>query len=289
MFEFDKKYFSKFNIIAGVDEAGRGPLAGPVVASAVIYDSDVYIEGIDDSKKISQKKREVYYKEIISKAKHVGVGIVFQEEIDKINILNATKEAMKKALQNLAVKPELVLVDGNQIEFSGYDQESIIKGDAKSFSIASASIVAKVTRDRIMEDYSKLLPEYGFENHKGYGTKKHLEAISIYKSSIIHRKSFKPISEYLPTFDYYFKNKAVDRLLIQIAGDYLIKNAYEIVESNFPYLKASIDNKVYVFMIKSNIYTDLVGISDRLLSKKHKIIDVEIQNGKFKIVIKDID
>ena len=289
MFEFDKKYFSKFNIIAGVDEAGRGPLAGPVVASAVIYDSDVYIEGIDDSKKISQKKREVYYKEIISKAKHVGVGIVFQEEIDKINILNATKEAMKKALQNLAVKPELVLVDGNQIEFSGYDQESIIKGDAKSFSIASASIVAKVTRDRIMEDYSKLLPEYGFENHKGYGTKKHLEAISIYKSSIIHRKSFKPISEYLPTFDYYFKNKAVDRLLIQIAGDYLIKNAYEIVESNFPYLKASIDNKVYVFMIKSNIYTDLVGMSDRLLSKKHKIIDVEIQNGKFKIVIKDID
>ena len=289
MFEFDKKYFSKFNIIAGVDEAGRGPLAGPVVASAVIYDSDVYIEGIDDSKKISQKKREVYYEEIISKAKHVGVGIVFQEEIDKINILNATKEAMKKALQNLAVKPELVLVDGNQIEFSGYDQESIIKGDAKSFSIASASIVAKVTRDRIMEDYSKLLPEYGFENHKGYGTKKHLEAISIYKSSIIHRKSFKPISEYLPTFDYYLKNKAVDRLLIQIAGDYLIKNAYEIVESNFPYLKASIDNKVYVFMIKSNIYTDLVGMSDRLLSKKHKIIDVEIQNGKFKIVIKDID
>jgi len=289
MFEFDKKYFSKFNIIAGVDEAGRGPLAGPVVASAVIYDSDVYIEGIDDSKKISQKKREVYYEEIISKAKHVGVGIVFQEQIDKINILNATKEAMKKALQNLAVKPELVLVDGNQIEFSGYDQESIIKGDAKSFSIASASIVAKVTRDRIMEDYSKLLPEYGFENHKGYGTKKHLEAISIYKSSIIHRKSFKPISKYLPTFDYYFKNKAVDRLLIQIAGDYLIKNAYEIVESNFPYLKASIDNKVYVFMIRSNIYTDLVDMSDRFLSRKHKIIDVEIQNGKFKIVIKDID
>ena len=289
MFEFDKKYFSKFNIIAGVDEAGRGPLAGPVVASAVIYDSDVYIEGIDDSKKISQKKREVYYEEIISKAKHVGVGIVFQEQIDKINILNATKEAMKKALQNLAVKPELVLVDGNQIEFSGYDQESIIKGDAKSFSIASASIVAKVTRDRIMEDYSKLLPEYGFENHKGYGTKKHLEAISIYKSSIIHRKSFKPISKYLPTFDYYFKNKAVDRLLIQIAGDYLIKNAYEIVESNFPYLKASIDNKVYVFMIRSNIYTDLVDMSDRFLSRKHKIIDVENQNGKFKIVIKDID
>ena len=289
MFEFDKKYFSKFNIIAGVDEAGRGPLAGPVVASAVIYDSDVYIEGVDDSKKISQKKREMYYKEIMSSARHVGVGIVFQEEVDKINILNATKEAMKKALQNLTVRPELILVDGNQIEFSEYNQESIIKGDSKSFSIASASIVAKVTRDRIMENYSKLLPEYGFENHKGYGTKKHLEAISIYRSSIIHRKSFKPISEYMPTFDYYFKNKAVDRLLIQIAGDYLIKNGYEIVESNFPYLKASIDNKVYVFMIKSNIYKDLVHTSDRFLHGKHKIIDVEIQNGKFKIVIKDID
>ena len=289
MFEFDKKYFSKFNIVAGVDEAGRGPLAGPVVASAVIYDSSIYIEGVDDSKKISQKKREVYYKEIMSKAKHVGVGIVFQEEIDKINILNATKEAMRKAIQNLTVKPELVLVDGNQIEFSDYNQESIVKGDAKSFSIASASIVAKVTRDRIMENYSKLLPEYGFENHKGYGTKKHLEAISAYRSSIIHRKSFKPISEHMPTFDYYFKNKAVDRLLIQIAGDYLIKNGYVIVESNFPYLKVSIDNEDHAYMIKSNIDMGLTDISDRSLPEKHKIINVEIQNGKFKIVIKDIN
>ena len=289
MFEFDKKYFSKFNLVAGVDEAGRGPLAGPVVASAVIYDQDTYIEGVDDSKKISSKKRKIYYKEIISKAKHIGIGIVFQEEIDKVNILNATKEAMRKAIQNLSIKPDIVLVDGNQIEFSDYNQESIIKGDAKSFSIASASIIAKVTRDRIMENYSKLLPEYGFESHKGYGTKKHIEAIGIYKSSIIHRKSFKPINEHMPTFDYYFKNKVVDRLLIQIAGDYLIKNNHVIIKSNFPYIETSINNDKCIYMIKSNIETNSVYICDNLVSKSHKIINVEIQNGKFKIVIKDID
>ena len=128
MFEFDKKYFSKFNLVAGVDEAGRGPLAGPVVASAVIYDQNTYIEGVDDSKKISHNKREIYYEEIMSQAKHVGIGIVFQEVIDEINILNATKEAMRKAIQNLSIKPDIVLIDGNQIEFSELVEFLLSKG-----------------------------------------------------------------------------------------------------------------------------------------------------------------
>jgi hypothetical protein len=140
-----------------------------------------------------------------------------------------------------------------------------------------------------MENYSKLLPEYGFESHKGYGTKKHIEAISIYKSSIIHRKSFKPVNKHMPTFDYYFKNKAVDRLLIQITGDYLIKNNHAIIKSNFPYIETSINNDKCIYMIKSNIDTNSVDICDNLVSKSYKIINVEIQNGKFKIVIKDID
>ena len=156
MLELDKKYFSKYNLIAGVDEAGRGPLAGPVVAASVIFSNNTYIEGVNDSKKISEKKREFLYKEILSKALHIGIGIIHSPEIDKINILQATKKAMKSSLDNLDIKPDLVLIDGNQIEIKNYNQRSIIKGDSKSFSIASASIIAKVTRDSIMFDYVRV-------------------------------------------------------------------------------------------------------------------------------------
>ena len=289
MLEFDKKYFSKFNLVAGVDEAGRGPLAGPVVASAVVYDSETYIDGVDDSKKISKKKREIYYDEIISKADHIGVGIVYPEKIDEINILNATKEAMDKAIQNLGIIPDIVLVDGNQIEFSNYNQKSIIKGDSKSFSIASASIVAKVTRDRIMDSYSKLLPEYGFESHKGYGTKKHLEAIYKYKSSIIHRKSFRPIKDYLPKFNYYIDNNIIDRLLVQMAGDYLIKNRCEIIKVEYPLIHVNFKEVESVYCITSNIDSKQSTQYCTKDCRYSKLINIHYQNGKCKIVIKDIN
>ncbi len=289
MLELDKKYFSKYNLIAGIDEAGRGPLAGPVVASSVIFDKETCIEGVNDSKKVSEKKRDFLYDIIIEKALHIGVGIVYPKEIDKVNILNATKKAMELSVLGLNVTPDLLLVDGNQIEFSKYNQENIVKGDTKSFSIAAASIIAKVTRDRMMKSYSKVLPEYGFENHKGYGTKKHLEAICNYKSSIIHRQSFKPVSSFMPTFSYYIDNNMVDRLLLQVVGDYLIKEKYEIIDVKYPNIRAAIDGNIQEYQILSNI--DLKQSNEASTSKDRsgKLIEVNFQSGKFKIVIKDID
>ena len=179
-----------YKIICGVDEAGRGPLCGPVVAGAVILKEDEFIEGINDSKKISEKKREKIFEEIKEKAVAYGVGIVYQEEIDKINILNATKKAMKMAVESLKVKPDFVLIDGNQNVDLEMKSEPIIKGDALSISIAAASIVAKVTRDRMLIEEDKKYPEYGFAKHKGYGTKAHIEAIKKYGLCPIHRKTF---------------------------------------------------------------------------------------------------
>jgi ribonuclease HII len=188
LYEFDKNYKK---IIVGVDEAGRGPLAGPVVASAVIIDE--YIEEFDminDSKKISEKKRELLYDIIMEKCE-VGVGIVDHKEIDKYNILNATFMAMKRAIEEIASEYDIVLVDGNhKIRDFDKKQEAVIKGDGKSLSIAAASIVAKVTRDRIMVEYAKDYPEYLFEKHKGYGTKAHREVLVEKGATPIHRKSF---------------------------------------------------------------------------------------------------
>ena len=177
--------------IAGIDEAGRGPLAGPVVIASVIMPKDSFIEGVNDSKKVSEKKREKLYEQIIEEAVSYSVSIIDEKKIDEINILNATKLGLTNCIEDLKVKPNLILVDAlEHIDTKGIPYMSIIKGDAKSYSIAAASIIAKVTRDRIMRQWDEIYPEYGFEKHKGYGTANHIVAIKENGLCPIHRKSF---------------------------------------------------------------------------------------------------
>lgn len=177
--------------ICGIDEAGRGPLAGPVVVASVIMPKDSFIEGVNDSKKVSEKKREKLYEQITEEAIAWEVGIVTPKEIDEINILNATKKGLTTSLQGLTTKPDLILVDAlNKIDTLGIPYQSIIKGDAKCYSIAAASIIAKVTRDRMMRQWDEVFPQYGFSAHKGYGTAKHIAAIKEHGICPIHRKSF---------------------------------------------------------------------------------------------------
>lgn len=189
MKEFDREY-KIYGTICGIDEAGRGPLCGPVVAAAVILPDEYNILYINDSKKLSETKREEVYKEIDKYAVAYGVGIVSPERIDEINILQATYEAMRTAIHKLSVKPDILLNDAVTIPMVDIKQVPIIKGDAKSQSIAAASIVAKVTRDHLMEEYDKLYPEYGFAIHKGYGTAAHIKAIKEYGPCPIHRRTF---------------------------------------------------------------------------------------------------
>jgi len=178
--------------IAGVDEAGRGPLAGPVVAAAVIFPKEFVIDSVDDSKRLSSKKREELFFMISQQAMSVGVGIIDHNVIDRINILQATHLAMQKALESLTIKPDYVLVDGNSFKHDTLRFQNIINGDAKSFTIAAASIIAKVIRDRLMCELDSRFPQYGFARHKGYGTHQHIEAIRNYGLCEIHRKSFHP-------------------------------------------------------------------------------------------------
>lgn len=189
MRSFENKY-STYSLICGIDEAGRGPLAGPVVAGAVILPKDCEILYLNDSKKLSPAKREALYEEIMEKAEAVGVGMASPARIDEINILQATYEAMREAVYNLGVTPELLLNDAVTIPDVSIPQVPIIKGDAKSVSIAAASIIAKVTRDRLMVQYDEILPGYGFARHKGYGSKDHIEAIRRLGSTPIHRRTF---------------------------------------------------------------------------------------------------
>ncbi len=192
MFEFEDKYMSDgYKFIAGMDEAGRGPLAGPVCVAIVIMplEKDKIIEGINDSKKLSEKKREALYEKIIDRAISYKIELIDEKTIDTINILNATKLGMYKCINEIEVRPDIVLVDAVKLD-ADVKTESIIKGDALSYSIACASILAKVTRDRLMLDLDKKYPEYEFKKHKGYGTKLHIENLKKYGPSEIHRRSF---------------------------------------------------------------------------------------------------
>ena len=177
--------------ICGIDEAGRGPLAGPVVVASVIMKPDSFIEGVNDSKKVSEKKREKLYEQIIEEAVSYSVGIIDQNEIDEINILNATKKGLTESIKGLKVKPERIIVDAlDKIDTCGIPYMPIVKGDAKCYSIAASSIIAKVTRDRIMRQWDEVYPMYGFSRHKGYGTAAHIAAIKEYGLCPLHRRSF---------------------------------------------------------------------------------------------------
>ena len=187
---YERAYGEDHAFICGIDEVGRGPLAGPVVAGAVILPKDCHILYINDSKKLSEKKREELYDVIMEQAVAVGIGMVSPQRIDEINILQATYEAMRQAISSLKVQPDLLLNDAVTIPQVPIKQIAIIKGDAKSLSIAAASVMAKVSRDRLMVQYAEMYPEYGFEGHKGYGSAAHIEAIKKYGPCPIHRLTF---------------------------------------------------------------------------------------------------
>lgn len=189
MREFENKY-SDLGAVAGIDEAGRGPLAGPVVAAAVILPKDIFLPFLNDSKKVTEKRRDVLFDQIKQEAIAYGIGIASNALIDEINILQATYEAMREAISKLSKTPDILLVDAVHIPNISLKQVGIVKGDAKSVNIAAASILAKVTRDRLMLEYDKIYPEYGFSSNKGYGTAKHIEALKECGACDIHRRSF---------------------------------------------------------------------------------------------------
>ena len=195
--EYDEVIYPDFDLIAGVDEVGRGPLVGDVVTAAVILDKNNPIEGLADSKKLSEKKLAIMFDEIQQKALCISVGRASPEEIDDINILHATMLAMQRAVQGLTIQPEFVFIDGNRCPTLNMPSEAIVKGDARVAEISAASIIAKVTRDREMQELDKRYPEYGFAKHKGYPTKAHFEALEKHGAIAEYRKSFKPVKKVL--------------------------------------------------------------------------------------------
>lgn len=193
----NEAYQKGYHYIIGLDEAGRGPMAGPLVVGGVIFPKGFYDERINDSKKLTEKKREALYDFIIEKALAYDIEVISVEEVDKLNVYEASRTGMRRIIERIGVKPDFALTDAMPLGDDAIDHLSIIKGDAKSMSIGGASILAKVTRDRIMKDYAKIYPEYGFEKHKGYVTKAHKEALAKYGICPIHRRSFKPVQDVL--------------------------------------------------------------------------------------------
>jgi ribonuclease HII len=273
LIKYEKKYWDEgFQKIVGIDEAGRGPLAGPVVAASVILKPYEIIEGVKDSKKLSSKKRRDLFNQIYEKALSVGVGIVDEDIIDEINILKATFLAMKKSLGNLNLKPDKVLIDGPYSDITIYPTDYIVNGDNISQSIAAASIIAKVTRDEIMYEYDKIFPDYKFINHKGYGTKYHIEQLELKKSTPIHRRSFKIVKNNMPNYDFYLNKKnGFKKLAHQIVGVKYIKKHFAIVEQN---IGISGNNINYCFIDSNNNYKFV-----KILDKSSKdIIKEDIKN-----------
>ncbi|NOZ68583.1 MAG: ribonuclease HII [Deferribacteres bacterium] len=206
LFSHDDEIRRKYPVVAGLDEAGRGPLAGPVVAAAVVLPPGLTIEGLRDSKKIAEKERKEVFWHIVRCAVAVGVGIVTAEEIDRTNILRSTKRAMEIALEDLGIRPDILLIDAVQLPHIDIPQHSIIRGESASASIAAASVVAKVVRDDIMLDYHEKYPAYNFKAHKGYSTRQHMEMLRAYGPCPIHRKSFSRVMDVQPSLDYGLKD-----------------------------------------------------------------------------------
>ena len=220
-------------IIAGVDEAGRGPIAGPVVAAAVILPDGCAIEGVRDSKKISEKKREILYSKILDVATSVGVGIVHEDDIEELNILQATHRAMRLALGRLLPQPEEALIDGRGLPDQVVKNKGIIDGDDKVHTISAASIIAKVSRDRIMRNYDLIFPEYGFAKHKGYGTAEHLFNLRNHLACPIHRKGFRPVVNYMPSLSHLKESRLLEKWGKRLAARELIRNGYTVLEMNY--------------------------------------------------------
>ena len=220
------------DIIAGVDEAGRGPLAGPVVAAAVILPDSHTIDGLRDSKKLSKKKRSELYNIIYDQATGVGVGEVDVKTIDQINIREATLQAMQIAVGNLPNRPTKLLIDGHPLKNQVIPNEGIVGGDDLIDSIKAASIIAKVHRDKLMAEYGCIFPEYGFENHNGYGTEFHLNALKENRATPIHRRSFKPVSNKMPTLSWLSEQNKIGWMGEKLAALYLKGKGFKIVEMN---------------------------------------------------------
>ena len=281
-------------LIAGVDEAGRGPLAGPVTAAAVILPENHKISGLTDSKRLSAKLREKLYDEIYENAIAVGVGSVDVNDIDKENILNATQKAMYKALGTLKTKPDNALIDGYALPNQIIPNEGIIGGDDKIDCIRAASIIAKVTRDRMMQQYDIIFPEFGFARHKGYGTILHMEKLSEYKACPIHRKSFKPVNENLPTITWLKSQRRIGQWGKRLAALEYFNNGYKIHALNHycdPYGEIDIiaekENELAFAEVNTAAGKTLDGVEDPVDEVKLQclsnaidkyIMDNEIQN-----------
>ena len=280
--------------VTGVDEVGRGPLAGPVVACAVTLPEDHTITGLNDSKKLSKIKRSKLFSIIQSKSIGIGIGIVDWVVIDKINVREATFVAMRNALDNLPLKPNFAFIDGEKLANCSIPNKGIIKGDTLIDAIKAASIIAKVTRDKIMKDYSLIFPQYDFENNSGYGTKKHMNALKQYKASPIHRKSFKPVQLNMPTMFWLKKNNYLSSLSVKLVSLFLYKNKYRIIELNFQFNKknliniiASKNKTIYLINVQAiydtNIRIDKNGIelfksaSDKYLKENEDISNFVVQ------------
>ena len=230
----EKDYWQRgISPVAGIDEAGRGPLAGPVVAAAVVLSPEFNLDGVGDSKKLTALRRENLYDNIYEQATSIGIGMVHERGIDRFNILQATYQAMRQAIGQLSVRPQYLLVDGLPADLQHYPQQAIVNGDDKVLSIAAASIIAKVTRDRLMIQYDLVYPEFGFAGHKGYGTRKHMEALRQFGATPLHRRSFRPVAENLPQPALPDNPRALGRLGEQLAAGGLIKLGYQLAAMNF--------------------------------------------------------
>ncbi len=281
LFIYDSLLRNEYGIICGIDEAGRGPFAGDVYAAAVIFSDDVIIEGINDSKKLSEKKREELFDAITSKAVAYSIATASVREIDELNILNATMLAMKRAFDGLSVKPKVAFIDGNKTPVLDAPCEAIVKGDAKSASIAAASILAKVSRDRYMKELAEKYPQYQFEKHKGYGTALHIQMLDKYGISEVHRMSF--LKKYLAkkrTMKTDKQQKALKgKIGEEFTAEYLSEQGYRIVMRNYRKQCGEIDiiaqkDDVIAFVeVKTRKYNSLVsGIEAVGYKKKSRII-----------------